>query len=383
MKKRKKFLPFAKPFLTAEELKAVSAVLKSGYWTTGPKTAEFEKNISEYIGNGVHCVALNSCTSGLFCGLSAYGISKGDEVIVPTWTFAATAQVVEWAGASPVLCDIDQNNLNIDVKKISELITKKTKAIIPVHIAGYACDMAELKEIAKSHSLKIIEDAAHAIGAEYKNMKIGNTEDCAVFSFYTTKNLACGEGGAVTSRNADIIEKIRKLSYFGINKQAYNRYTSKGSWFYEIEELGYKFNFDDIHAAIGIEQLKKLDAMNARRRIIVENYKKLLSDKIQYTKTSKDRVHSNHLFPILLPEGIDRDKFIIELKEEWNVGASVHFIPLHKHPYYRKKWKDSLFSSANYIFTRILSLPLFPEMTDNDVDYVANAVNTIIRKVMK
>ena len=377
MKKSDKFIPLAKPCIGGEEIENVVEVIKSGMWTTGRITAEFENKFSEYIGKDISSVALTSCTAGLYLSLLALGIGANDEVIVPTWTFAATAQVVEWAGAKLVLCDVEEDTLNIDIKKTEKLITKKTKAIIPVHFAGYPCDMERLDSLAKKYNLYVIDDAAHAVGTEYKKIKIGNFSDCAVFSFYATKNLACGEGGMVVSKNKELIEKIRKLSYFGINKSAFNRYSEKGNWYYEIEQLGYKFNYDDIHSAIGIAQLKRIDTMNARRRKIAEIYKKKLDKKIMLTRYDDIHFHNYHLFPVILPKVIDRDSFILKLKE-MNIGTSVHFIPLHKHPYYRNKFADAELFIADEVFGKVVSLPMYPDLSDSEVEYIADNVNLLV-----
>jgi dTDP-4-amino-4,6-dideoxygalactose transaminase len=276
---REDFLPVSRPHVTEDEVTAVSQVLRSGWWTTGPKIAEFEKEMAAFLNEDseMFTVALSSCTAGLYLSLLALGIGPGDEVIVPTMTFAATAQVVDWIGAKLILCDIEEDTLNIDVAKAESLITKKTKAIMPVHMAGYPCDMDAIGKLAKKYGLKVIEDAAHAIGTEYKGKKIGNFSDLTVFSFYATKNLAMGEGGMVVSKDKALIERIRKLSYFGINKEAFKRYDKSGSWFYDIEELGYKYNLDDLHGAIGLVQLRKLNAMNKRRREIAALYRQRLA----------------------------------------------------------------------------------------------------------
>ncbi|MBP7652075.1 DegT/DnrJ/EryC1/StrS family aminotransferase [Candidatus Dependentiae bacterium] len=377
MKKIDNFIPLAKPVITDSEINSVVEVINSGFWTTGPKVKEFETQIINYLGNDLFCIALNSCTAGLFLSLKALNIAADDEVIVPTWTFAATAQVVEWAGAKLVLCDVEESSLNIDVDKLEKLITSKTKAIVPVHFAGYPCDMDRILNLANKYNLYVIEDAAHAIGSKYKNIKIGNFGDTTVFSFYATKNLACGEGGMVVSKNGKLIEKISKLSYFGINKSAFNRYTEKGNWYYEIEDLGYKFNFDDIHAAIALEQLKKIDIMNNRRREIAKYYKENLDSKITFIKDSEDKYHTYHLFPIILPGNINRDEFILKLKE-MNIGASVHFIPLHKHPYYKKKYLDKHFPAADKIYPNILSIPMSPVLKDIEIKYIAEIINNLV-----
>ena len=376
---RNDFLPLAKPFITDSEIKAVSEVITSGYLTTGPKVTEFEDAVSSYIGKDMHAVGLNSCTAGLYLALLAYGIGKGDEVIVPTWTFAATAHVVLWTGATPILCDVCEASLNIDAEKMRKLITKKTKAVIPVHFAGYPCDMNKIMDIAEKHNLVVIEDAAHAIGTEYYDRKVGALGDVTVFSFYATKNLTCGEGGMVLSKNEEIVEKIRKLSYFGVNKEAFNRYDKRGNWYYEIEELGYKYNMDSIHAALGVEQLKKLDNMNDRRRYISDFYRKGLNRSIRFTEDSKEHYHSYHLFPIRIPASIiSRDDFIMQLKER-NIGSSVHFIPLHRHPYYKHVVDKGEYPVADRAYKEIVSIPMFPGMLDEDVEYVIENINDLLK----
>lgn len=376
---RSEFLPLSRPSMGEAELAAVEEVLKSGHLTTGPKVTEFEMEMGKYLGNGVTTVALNSCTAGLYLALRAYGIGDGDEVMLPTWTFVATGHVVMWSGAKPVLCDVEDSSLNIDVQKMESLMTAKTKAIIPVHFAGYPCRMDKIIEAAKRHNLVVIEDAAHAIGTRYKEKKIGCIGDVTVFSFYATKNLTCGEGGMAVSRDKEVVEKIRKLSYFGINKQAFNRYTKMGSWYYEIEELGYKYNMDSIHAAIGLIQLKRLDIMNQRRREIAKKYRQFLDNRIIFLEDDECHYHTYHLFPIRLPkELIPRDEFITRMKER-NIGTSVHFIPLHRHPYYRQIITGNSFPVADKAYEEIVSIPMFSGMSESDVKYVIESINDILR----
>jgi dTDP-4-amino-4,6-dideoxygalactose transaminase len=372
------FIPLAKPDIGDEELELVLETIKSGWLTTGPKVEEFELKLSSYLkyDDELYSVGLNSCTSALFLALIALEIKPDDEVIVPTWTFAATAQVVDWIGAKVVLCDIEEESLNIDVSKAEKLITSKTKAIIPVHIAGYPCNMQSISKLATKYNLKVIEDAAHAIGTKYKDIKIGNFSDITCFSFYATKNLAMGEGGAAVSKNKKLIEKIRKLSYFGINKEAFKRYDKAGRWFYDIEEIGYKANLDSIHAALGIIQLKKLDAMNNRRREIAAYYRKNLSEKLIFNQDSQEHYHTYHLFPIRLPDAINRNNFIEQLKNS-NIGASVHFIPLHLHTFYKDRQKND-FEVANKIFDKIVSIPMCSAMSDIEAKYVVKTINKIL-----
>jgi len=363
------FIPLAKPYITDEEKEIVLEVLESGMLTTGDYTFEFEKKFASYLGDNLYCAGVNSCTNALFLSLVAFGIKKGDEVIVPTWTFASTAQVVEWIGAKLVLCDVDKN-MNLDLVQLQKLITPKTKAIIPVHIGGYPCEIEKINEIAKKYNIKVIEDAAHAIGTKYNNVKIGNHSDAVCFSFYATKNLAMGEGGAVVSKNKKLIEKIRKLSYLGINKEAFKRYEKKGNWFYDIETLGYKCNLDNIHSAIGLVQLKKLDFMNNRRREIAKYYKDNL--KVKWTNYNENHFHTYHLFMVKVD---NRDEFMIKLKEK-NIGSSVHFRPLHKHSFYKNRFSG--FNKADEIYKEIVSIPMYPSLSDSEVEYVVDTVNKVI-----
>ena len=377
---RESFLPLAKPSITDVEVSSVSEVLKSGHLTTGPKVTEFESGMCGYIGRGTHAVALNSCTAGLHLSLVALGIGKGDEVIVPTWTFAATGHVVLWTGAKVVLCDVEEETLNIDAEKAASLITPRTKAIMPVHFGGYPCDMDGIDTLARRHRLHVVEDAAHAAGALYRGRKIGDSKNVAVFSFYATKNLTCGEGGMAVSRNGAVIEKIRKLSYFGISKEAFSRYEKRGNWYYEIEGLGYKYNMDSIHAAIGLVQLKRLDTMNKRRRQIAALYRKNFDRRIRLPVDDPENYHIYHLFPVRVNRSIiPRDVFIRELKER-NIGTSVHFMPLHKHPFYKRIARGRSFPVSDSAYEEIVSIPMFPDMSDEDVFFVIKSVNEILRK---
>lgn len=377
---RDTFLPLARPDISDFEINRVVEVVKSGWWTTGPVVTEFENKFSTYLQDQkkLYTVGLNSCTSAMHLALRALEIGPGDEVILPSWTFVATAHVVEWVGAKPVFCDIEENTLNIDIQKASELVTTYTKAIIPVHMAGYPCEMEALHSLARKHDLKVIEDAAHAIGTEYHGRKIGNFSDVTCFSFYATKNLAMGEGGAAVSKNRDLIEKIRKLSYFGINKEAFKRYSKAGTWFYDIEETGYKNNLDSMHAALGLAQLDRLDVMNMKRRNIADRYRKGLSNKIVLPWDDAENFHIYHLFAIRVNEKhIRREDLMEELKKR-NIGTSVHFIPLHLHTHYSKNNPNNNFPVANRVYKNVLSIPMFSSMTDEDVEYVIENINEIV-----
>jgi len=385
MKLKEEFIPLTKPTIEEDEIKEVIKVLKSGWLTTGPKVAEFEENMQKYLGCK-KAVGLTSCTGGLHIALAALGIKHGDEVIVPTYTFAASAHVVAWLGARPVLVDVEKDTFNIDPKKIEDAITDKTKAIIPVHFAGHSCDIDKIMAIAEKHNLYVIEDAAHAIGTDYKGKKIGNFGNATAFSFYAIKTITTAEGGMVVTNDKELGKKLKRYSYFGVDKDAFNRYADKANWYYEIIELGYKYNMDNIQGALGVEQLKKLESFIEKRRKLANLYSDLLKGvsgiitpaEKEYTR------HSYHLYPILLDIdsiSMSRDEFIDKLKE-YKVGASVHFIPLHLHPYYQKTYgyKKGDFPTAEYLFYREVSLPLYPRMNEEDVRYVVESIKEIIRK---
>jgi dTDP-4-amino-4,6-dideoxygalactose transaminase len=380
---RDEFLPLAKPIIEDEEIKIVNEVLKSGWLTTGPKVQEFEQNMQEYLGCK-KAVGLTSCTGGLHIALSALGIGPGDEVIVPTYTFVTCGHVVAWLGATPILVDVDKETFNIDPDKIEEAITDKTKAIMPVHFAGHSCDMDRIMEVARKNNLYVIEDAAHAIGTDYKDKKIGNFGDATVFSFYVTKTMTTAEGGMIVTNHEKLGDKFKRYSYFGVDKDAYNRYTDKGTWYYEVIELGYKYNMDNIHGALGVEQLKKLEFFITKRRKLAKLYDEMLKDVPEVTTPSEKPYtrHSYHLYPVIIDVdniGMNRAKFIDRLRE-YKIGLSVHFIPLHLHPYYQKNYgyKRGDLPVAEHLFDREVSLPLYPGMTEEDVKYVVEAIREIV-----
>ncbi len=376
---RQDFLPLSRPFMGEEESRAVAEVLASGWWTTGPKVTEFENAFAAYLGQGrsLYCVGLNSCSAALHLALVALGIGPGDEVIVPTWTFAASALTVEWAGAQPVLCDVRPDDLNIDLESARAKLTPRTKAVMPVHISGWPCDMDGLAAFAREHGLRVVEDAAHAIGTTWGGRRIGSFSDVTCFSFYATKNLAMGEGGAAVSADRDLVERIRKLGYFGINKEAFSRYERHGSWYYEVEERGFKYNLDSLHAALGLVQLGRVEAMNARRREIADRYRQGLSPRLAFPGGEGPHLHSRHLFLVRLPGDASRDGLMAELKLR-NIGTGVHFIPLHRHPYYAAGNPAHQFPVAEAAWPQVLSLPMFPGMDDADVDYVVRHVNELV-----
>jgi UDP-4-amino-4,6-dideoxy-N-acetyl-beta-L-altrosamine transaminase len=377
---------FLHPFrhsISEDEINEVIDTLRSDWITTGPKTFKFEDLFKEYVGSN-YAIGVNSCTAALQLALAAIDIDTGDEVITTPLTFAATTEVILHQNAEPVLVDIEKDSYNIDPNKIEEKITEKTKAIIPVHYAGNPCKMDEIMDIADDHDLYVIEDAAHAIGSEYKNTKIGCISDITCFSFYATKNITTGEGGMITTNDETLEEKMRILSLHGISKDAWNRYSATGSWYYEILYPGFKCNMDDIQASIGIHQLKKIDEMQIRRFEIAEMYNDAFNslEQIIVPPIEKNSIHAWHLYPIQIRTEhlkINRNEFIEALKAE-NIGTSVHFIPIHMHPYYKKKFgfKKGDFPNTESFFEKEISIPLYPRMTDEDVEDVISAINKII-----
>jgi len=383
LKTRNSFLSYALPSIGQEEIDEVTDSLRSGWITTGPKVARFEEEFASYIGCR-HAIAVSSCTAALHVILTALGIRPGDEVIVPTLTFCATAHVVAQLGAKPVLVDVDKN-CQISEEAVARAITWKTRAIIPVHYGGQPCDLKGILDLADERAIDVVEDAAHAVGADYQGRKIGTHGRAVAFSFYATKNLTTGEGGMITTSDTALAKQMRPLALHGMNRDAWDRYSQSGSWYYEVDDLGYKYNMTDIQAAIGIHQLRKIESMNARRREIAGKYNQAFAGlpEIETFPESPDRTHVYHLYPIWLrgPLRIDRSIFIDELKKA-NIGASVHFIPLHRHPFYQRRYgyKSADFPIAEQIYAGLVSLPLYPSMSDGDVRDVVEAVQRITEK---
>jgi dTDP-4-amino-4,6-dideoxygalactose transaminase len=380
-----KFIPFHRPAIDEDEIRSVVETLESGWLTTGPKVKTFEENFGRYVGCK-HAIAVNSGTAALHLALDAIGITEGDEVIVPAMTFAATAEVVLYFKAQPILVDCQRDTLNLDPTQIEVAITSKTKAIIPVHFGGQPCEMDQILDIAKKHNLRVIEDAAHALPASYQGRRVGIIGDITCFSFYATKTITTGEGGMATTENSEWAERMRIMSLHGISHDAWKRYTKEGSWYYEILYPGFKYNLTDIAAAIGIEQLKKCDALWEARQRIAMNYAKAFADlqEIQVPSCRNDIQHAWHLFVIQLNLErlkINRNQFIEALREK-EIGTSVHFIPLHLHPYYRDKfgYKPEDFPNATAVFERIISLPIYPKMTEGNVRDVIVAVRQLIQE---
>lgn len=372
-------IPFHKPYITEDEVNEVMDSLRSGWLTMGPKTIEFENRFKGYISSG-NAISTNSCTASLHLALRAINLTEGDEVIIPDVTFTATAEVITYFNARPIIVDVDGDTLNIDVTRIETRITKKTRAIMPVHFGGQPCDLEEIRDIANKYNLFIIEDAAHALPALYKGKKIGTIGDITCFSFYATKTLSAGEGGMITTENDEWADMMRILRLHGISRDAWKRYTEEGSWYYEVLEAGYKYNMTDLHAAVGIAQLRKIEEMWHRRREIARKYTEAFNmvEEIESPHLKKDRESAWHLYVIKLNLEmlrISRNQFIEELKKK-GIGTSVHFIPLHKHPYYRNTfgYNSEDFQVSERLYERIVSLPIYPSMTDEDTDRVITSV---------
>lgn len=380
---RKTFLLPFKPSFGKEEIKEVTDTLKSGWITTGPKTHKFEEEAARYIG-ARQAIAVSSCTAALHLSLIAAGVKEGDEVITTPFTFISTVNVIVHQRAKPVLVDIEPTYYTIDPRKTEKAITKKTKAIIAVHYAGQPADLDAIRRIAKKHRLFLIEDAAHATGAFYKGKRIGSTSDSACFSFYAAKNLAAGEGGLLTLKNSTLAQQARLWSLHGMSRDAWKRYSASGSWYYDVLVPGFKYNFMDLQASLAIHQLKKLDGFIVKKQKIAALYEKTFGSMSQLTtpKVRPEGTHTYYLYPLLLNTDsltIDRNAFIETLKAE-NIGSSVHFIPVHLHPYYRKtfRFKKGDFPITEDIFSRILSLPIHNAMTMNDAQDVIHAVRKIV-----
>ncbi|MBS0614231.1 MAG: DegT/DnrJ/EryC1/StrS family aminotransferase [Proteobacteria bacterium] len=382
------FIPFALPEIGSEEIDAVTRAMRSGWVTTGPKTKEFEEKFRSFLGaEDLESIAVNSATAGLHLALEALGIGPQDQVIVPTLTFTATAEVVRYLGADPVFVDIDPDTLNIDVQGIRRAITPHTKAIMPVHYGGLACDMEAILEIAAEFDLRVIEDAAHALPCTRNGRMIGTwNSDATVFSFYANKTITTGEGGMVVTKNRHTADRMRIMRLHGMNRDAFDRFTSKKpGWHYQIVAPGYKYNLTDIAAAIGIEQLKKLPRFLARRQALADTYLRELRDlplKLPYKPESSD-THAWHLFVIRLQPGIrlSRDQTIEELAA-LGIGTSVHYIPLHRHPYWRDRYSlvPERFPAAEQAYQSIISLPLYTAMTDADQQYVIESLRNLCRR---
>lgn len=381
---RETFLPFSTPTIEDAEINEVVDSLKSGWITTGPKVKRFEDNFKAYIGSPF-AISLSSATAGLHLTLLALGIKPGDEIITTSMTFASTVGMIILCGGTPVLADIEPGTLNLDVNKVREKITSKTKAVIPVHFAGQACDMDVLFELSKEYGFVIIEDAAHAAGTEYKGKKIGTLDTISIFSFHPNKNITTGEGGMVCTSDENLAEEISLLKFHGLSREAWKRFSPSGTPNYDILLPGFKYNMMDLQAAIGIHQLPKLDDFIDKRRDIAEYYNREFAHipelAIPQYAPYQGR-HAWHLYtPLVRIEklNIDRDQFMVELKKH-NIGTGLHYKAIHHHAWYKEHFPiaDTELPNASYASNRILSLPLFPKMTMDDAKDVVEGVKQAI-----
>jgi dTDP-4-amino-4,6-dideoxygalactose transaminase/nucleoside-diphosphate-sugar epimerase len=378
------FLPYSVPDIGEESKEELIKTVDSGWLSTGPKTKIFEEKVKEYFEDDqLEVLAVSSCTAGLHLQLLASGIGPGDEIITCPLTFCATVNTILYTGATPVLVDIDPVTFNIDLNLIEAAINERTKAIVPVYYAGQAVDHKKLKALADRHKLLILADAAHAMGAKYDDKFCGTYEDFASFSFYATKNMPIGEGGIVTTHNKELAEKIKCLLLHGMNRDAWKRFSEAGSWYYEITDLGYKYNFTDMQAAIGLHQIKKIDQYNKLRREYGEMYDEAFKclPGIRLQGLDPRAYYNRHMYPIVVDKeilGLSRNQFIDKLKE-FKIGTSVHYIPIHYHPYYQKKLglKIEDFPVTSNIYKGLLSLPIYSKMTKDDVKRVICRVNQL------
>lgn len=384
--KQAKFIPFALPEIGDEEIAAVTEVLRSGWVTTGPKSKQFERAFNEHLGGGdLQSIAVNSATAGLHLALEALGIGPGDEVIAPTLTFTATVEVVRYLGADPVLVDIDPVTLNIDVGAIRAAITPRTKAIMPVHYAGLACDMTAIHALAREHGLKVVEDAAHALPATSQACPVGTlASDVTVFSFYANKTITTGEGGMAVTRSAALAERMRTMRLHGMNRDAFDRFVSRTpAWYYEVVAPGFKYNLTDVAAALGLVQLKRLPRFLARRQYLASRYFEGLGGLplILPADAPSGDIHAWHLYVIRVTNQarVTRDDVIQALSER-GIGTSVHYVPLHLHPYWRDRYNltPQMFPRADAAYRSMLSIPLFTAMSDAEQDRVIEALREVL-----
>lgn len=380
---RQTFLPFALPHITQAEIDEVVDTLRSGWLTTGPKTKRFEREFAARVG-APYALAVNSATAAMHLALDAIGLQPGDEVIVPVYTFTATAEVVVYFRARPVLVDVDPVTCNLDPAQLEKHITSRTRAIIVVHIAGLPAELDAIRAIARAHDLSVIEDAAHAFPARYCGCMIGTISDLTAFSFYATKTLSTGEGGMLTTANPAYAERASIMALHGISRDAWKRYAAQGSWYYEVLQAGYKYNMTDIAAALGLHQLERSEWLWGRRRAIAQRYTEAFSQwpEVEPPPNPNHVEHAWHLYLLRLRTerlAITRDAFIQALTQA-NIGTSVHFIPLHLHPFYRNTYHLAAddFPAALDAYRRVISLPIYPGMTDGDVEDVIAAVEQII-----
>jgi dTDP-4-amino-4,6-dideoxygalactose transaminase len=381
--RRDRFLPFSRPTIRQAEIDEVVDTLRSGWLTTGPKSERFERDFARYTGFPI-ALALSSATAGLHIGLMALGVRPGDEVVTTPLTWVATVNMIELLGAKPVLVDVHPDTLQIDETQVAAAVTGRTVGLLPVHFAGAPCHLSPLLEVARRRGTWLFEDAAHGVGTLYSGTHVGCYDRLGVFSFHLIKNMTTAEGGVLVLRDEDLARRLRGLRFHGLEKQAWNRYSEGGTPQVEVVSPGFKYNFMDLQAAIGIHQLASVDEFNRRRAELAELYQTLLAEvpEIQRPALPAYPHHATwHLYTVqVLPSaGLSRDAFLAELKAR-NVGSGIHFKAVHQHPYYREKypgWQGRL-PNATRVSDRICSLPLFPDMREDDVRYVVEAVKDVL-----
>lgn len=382
---RATFLPFHQPSIDADDERAVIEALRSGWITTGPRTKNFECTFATYTG-AAHCVGVNSCTAALYLALEAIGVGPGDDVITSPVTFASTANVIVHRGARPVFVDVEADTLNLDPTALEAAMTARTKAVIPVDFAGQPCELDAIMGIARRHGATVIEDAAHAVGAEFKGRRIGSIADMTAFSFYATKNITSGEGGALTTDSAEWADRVHIMALHGISRDAWKRYGASGYAHWDILAPGYKYNMFDLQGALVLSQLAKIDSFHKRRVALKARLDTGLRDvpELSLPVERPDRVHAHHLYPIIVRvEALtaDRDTIMNAIQAE-NVGIGIHFRAVHLQPYYEQTFgfRRGMFPRAEYYSDRTISLPLYPRMTDAEADDVVAAVRKVIAR---
>jgi dTDP-4-amino-4,6-dideoxygalactose transaminase len=382
---KESFVPFFVPFTDAEEVREVTDAIRSGWLTTGPKVRLLEGRIRRIVG-ARHAVAVNSCTAAMHLALAVSGVSRGDEVITSPYTFAGTGEAILYLGAKPVFADIDPRTLNIDPLAVERATTRRTRVLLPVHIAGLPCDLKALRIIARKRGLRIVEDAAHALGAAIGGRPLGTMSEVTCFSFYATKNLTTGEGGMATTDDARLAQRLRRLSLHGLTHDAWKRYTRSGSWRYDVVELGYKYNMTDLAAGLGLAQFRKFRAMQRQRERLAHRYTRMLQDQEPFDLPAEipGTRHAWHLYILRLRAGmlrVSRDQ-VIEILRRWGIGTSVHFQPLHLFSFYRRTfgYRQGDYPRTEMESARALSLPLYPGLSTRSQDRVIEALRDLARR---
>jgi len=375
-------IPFFRPSIDEDDIAAVAETLRSGWLTTGPNVRALEAELAAYCG-AKHVNAVNSATAAMHLALAAWDVGPGDEVVTTPYTFVSTASVIVHVGAKPVLADVREHDFNLDPAAFEAALTPRTKAVIPVHFAGEPCDMDGIMAVAHAHGVKVLEDAAHAVGSMHRGRMIGTIGDATSFSFYATKNMTTGEGGALATDDEQLSDRVRLLTLHGMTRDGWNRYGAGGSWRYDIAEMGFKDNLTDLAAALGRRQLGKLDTFTERRTRVAQRYFANLKDEehLLLPGFSEENRHAWHLFVVRVREGVpvERDEVIRQLAAR-GIGTSVHFIPIHYFSAYQRLgyWSQGDFPVAERLFAGAISLPMFPDMTDGEVDDVCQALREIL-----